>query len=232
MTNFGSLLNLVLPNLDRSRRQLSNDTKIVKFGQNLVQKFLISQILTWVLGCIPGLSYCRARSQIYCGSRTSKCNSRHKPILTTSWRLGIRISSACAPSCAKRVAATSGSEIPPANQICVGHWVLIFFEINFQIILINYFHLKQFVFTSKFVSKLNPRKTIVRCGQDTWVLRIFFKILVMRANFGDFGNFPLYSCSSANQNFWFLVKFCRNRKFWILGLRISNFVISPNFFEF
>ena len=43
------LLNLVLPNLDRSRRQLSNDTKIVKFGQNLVQKFLISQIL-WVLG--------------------------------------------------------------------------------------------------------------------------------------------------------------------------------------
>ena len=49
LTNFGSLLNLVLPNLDRSRRQLSNDTKIVKFGQNLVQKFLISQIL-WVLG--------------------------------------------------------------------------------------------------------------------------------------------------------------------------------------
>ena len=49
MANFGYLLNLVLPNLDRSRRQLSNDTKIVKFGQNLVQKFLISQIL-WVLG--------------------------------------------------------------------------------------------------------------------------------------------------------------------------------------
>ena len=45
----GSLFNLVLPNLNRSRRQLSNDTKIVKFGQNLVQKFLISQIL-WVLG--------------------------------------------------------------------------------------------------------------------------------------------------------------------------------------
>ena len=50
LANFGYLLNLVLPNLDRSRRQLSNDTKIVKFGQNLVQKFLISQIL-WVLGC-------------------------------------------------------------------------------------------------------------------------------------------------------------------------------------
>ena len=51
MTNFGSLLNLVLPNLDRSRRQLFNDAKIVKFGQNLVQKFLISQIL-WVLGTV------------------------------------------------------------------------------------------------------------------------------------------------------------------------------------
>ena len=41
----------VLPNLDRSRFQLSNDTKIVKFNQNLIQKFLISQIL-WVLGCL------------------------------------------------------------------------------------------------------------------------------------------------------------------------------------
>ena len=49
LANFGSLLNLVLPNLDRSRRQLSKNTKIVKFGQNLVPKFLISQIL-WVLG--------------------------------------------------------------------------------------------------------------------------------------------------------------------------------------
>ena len=43
---------------DRSRRQLSNDTKIVKFGQNLVQKFLISQIL-WVLGC--GFPYSHLR---------------------------------------------------------------------------------------------------------------------------------------------------------------------------
>ena len=49
LANFGSLLNLVLPNLDRSRRQLSKNTKIVKFEQNLVPKFLISQIL-WVLG--------------------------------------------------------------------------------------------------------------------------------------------------------------------------------------
>ena len=45
----GYLLNLVSPNLDRSRRQLFKNTKIVKFGQNLVPKFLISQIL-WVLG--------------------------------------------------------------------------------------------------------------------------------------------------------------------------------------
>ena len=52
MANLWFLFNLVLPNLNRSRRQLSNDTKIVKFGQNLVQKFLISQILTWVLGFI------------------------------------------------------------------------------------------------------------------------------------------------------------------------------------
>ena len=49
LANFGSLLNLVLPNLDRSRRQLSKNTKIVKFEQNLVPKFLISQILR-VLG--------------------------------------------------------------------------------------------------------------------------------------------------------------------------------------
>ena len=40
-----------MSNLDRSQFQLSNDTKIVKFGQNLVQKFLISQIL-WVLGAL------------------------------------------------------------------------------------------------------------------------------------------------------------------------------------
>ena len=55
LANFGYLLNLVLPNLDRSRRQLSNDTKIVKFGQNLVPKFLISQIL-WVLGDLQVLA--------------------------------------------------------------------------------------------------------------------------------------------------------------------------------
>ena len=43
-----------MPNLDRFRFQLSNDTKILKFGQNLVHKIkiLTSQIL-WVLGCKP-----------------------------------------------------------------------------------------------------------------------------------------------------------------------------------
>ena len=45
LAKFGYLLNLILPNLDRSRRQLSNDTKIVKFGQNLVQKFWIWKML-------------------------------------------------------------------------------------------------------------------------------------------------------------------------------------------
>ena len=39
--NFGSLTNLVLPNLDRSRSQLSQNTKIVKFGQILVHKIKI-----------------------------------------------------------------------------------------------------------------------------------------------------------------------------------------------
>ena len=40
--------NLVSPNLDRSRRQLSNDTKITKFGQILVHKIQNSYITNFV----------------------------------------------------------------------------------------------------------------------------------------------------------------------------------------
>ena len=42
---------LVSPNLDRSRRQLFKNTKIVKFGQNLVPKFLISP--QYLFRCCP-----------------------------------------------------------------------------------------------------------------------------------------------------------------------------------
>ena len=38
LAKFGFLLNLVWSNLDRSRSQLSNDTKIIKFGQILVHQ--------------------------------------------------------------------------------------------------------------------------------------------------------------------------------------------------
>ena len=48
LANLGSFFNLVLPNLDRSRRQLSNDTKIVKFGQILVDQIQNSYIKIFV----------------------------------------------------------------------------------------------------------------------------------------------------------------------------------------
>ena len=81
--------NLVWRNLDRSRSQLSNDTKIIKFGQNLIHKIKILIIIANFVDSRfsdPSPSPQRTSRPRFCGSRIS---SKMTKVLPRIWGLWI-----------------------------------------------------------------------------------------------------------------------------------------------
>ena len=91
LANLGLPLNLVSPNLDRCRRQLSNDTKIIKFGQNSVHKIENSYI-----------------SRKFCGSKGT--SARPIVLKTIAWRKWICASPAPARAGFKNFLQNFGDE--------------------------------------------------------------------------------------------------------------------------